>query len=130
MWLAKCPALEPSEFIARIAEENLAFYSDERGRGALRDLQQTFPHAWLYVAELLQNAIDVGADHIRVLPCEDALVFEHNGRVFEAKDVEALSRKGVSTKGAATVGFMGIGFKSIFHAFEHVEISSGPWRFA
>ena len=36
-----------------------------RGKGALKDLQQSFPHAWIYVAELLQNAVDAGARTIR-----------------------------------------------------------------
>src|ERR1022692_4932881 len=48
-----------------ITEKNRGFYSDPRGIGALKDLQQTFPNPWLYVAELLQNAVDEHATRIR-----------------------------------------------------------------
>src|ERR1019366_4475590 len=47
-----------------ITEKNRSFYSDPRGIGALKDLQQTFPNPWLYVAELLQNAVDEHATMI------------------------------------------------------------------
>ncbi len=122
---------EAKQSLQRINEQNRAFYSDRRGIGALKDLQQTFPHPWLYVAELLQNAIDEGATRISVSIAEDQNVnFEHNGKAFSLSDVEALCARGVSSKGANTVGFMGVGFKSVFRSFEHVQVSSGPWRFA
>lgn len=117
--------------LQKINEQNREFYSDRRGIGALKDLQQTFPNPWLYVAELLQNAIDEGATRISISIAEDQnLIFEHNGKAFSLADVEALCARGVSAKGANTVGFMGVGFKSVFRSFEHVQVSSGPWRFA
>lgn len=123
--------LEPRQFIESIREKNHKFYSDPRGKGSLKDLQQTFPHPWLYVAELLQNAIDEKASRIHLSINEDGqLVFEHNGNPFDYKDVDALCVRGVSTKGASTVGFMGIGFKSVFRSFENAHISSGPWKFS
>ena len=125
------PSVEVREFLRNIRERNRQFYSDPRGFGALKDLQQTFPNPWLYVAELLQNAVDEKASRIVVLPQDEAsLIFEHDGSAFSAANVESLCMRGVSTKGAATVGFMGIGFKSVFRSFERAEISSGPWRFA
>src|SRR5579859_3053875 len=109
---------EAKQSLQRINEQNRAFYSDRRGIGALKDLQQTFPHPWLYVAELLQNAIDEGATRISVSIAEDQNVnFEHNGKAFSLSDVEALCARGVSSKGANTVGFMGVGFKSVFRSF-------------
>jgi hypothetical protein len=114
-----------------IRERNRSFYSDRRGTGALKDLQQTFPHPWLYIAELLQNAVDAHATRIAVTICDDSsLLLEHDGVSFSLKDVEALCAKGLSAKGANTVGFMGVGFKSVFRSFELVQVSSGPWRFA
>ena len=102
-----------------------------RGIGALKDLQQTFPEPWLYVAELLQNAVDEGATKIAVTIWDDgSLVFEHDGNAFSAENVKALCEKGVSGKGANTVGFMGIGFKSVFRSYQSVKVSSGFWRFA
>ncbi len=37
-------------------QRNRDFYSDARRIGALKNLQQTFPSPWLYVAELLQKS--------------------------------------------------------------------------
>lgn len=117
------------EQIDRLREENLRFYNTDRGRGALRDLQQTFPHPWLYVSELLQNAIDAKATTVSWKVDDDGLIFEHNGSAFTCDDVKALCTRGVSQKGVATIGFMGIGFKAVFRSFQRVRISSGSWRF-
>lgn len=116
--------------VESICEKHRTFYNSPLGRGALKDLQQTFPNTWLYVAELLQNAVDERASRIAIqVRTDDSLVFEHNGKSFCESDVEALCARGVSTKGANTVGFMGVGFKSVFRSFELVQVSSGPWRF-
>jgi len=126
-----CAAPHERKAIERICRENGEFYRDPKGHGALRDLQQTFPHPWLYVAELLQNAVDVHATQIKVVPADDgSVVFEHNGSAFSEPNVESLCARGVSSKGAGTVGFMGIGFKSVFHSFERVEVASAKWRFS
>ncbi len=113
------------EFLCEICDRNRAYYSDPRGRGALKELQQTFPNPWLYVAELLQNAIDEGATRVKVqIESDESLVLEHDGNLFTEKDVESICMKGVSSKGAGTIGFMGIGFKSVFRSFEEVEVAS------
>jgi hypothetical protein len=123
--------VDPRQFINDIQVGNLDFYKDRRGMGALKDLQQTFPNPWLYVGELLQNAVDEKATRIKIVPQgDDSLLFEHSGSPFSASNVESLCMRGVSSKGAGTVGFMGIGFKSVFRSFERAEVSSGPWRFA
>lgn len=122
--------MTPREFIAGLRSENEAFYSDDRGRGALKDLQVVFPVPWIYLAELVQNAIDAGATRIRFIPAAAAgLIFEHNGKSFSPEDVRALCTRGVSTKSTNTVGFMGVGFKSTFKAYETVVVSSGEWKF-
>ncbi len=120
-----------AQFLADVRSKNQDFYATDRGYGALKDLQQTFPHPWLYVGELLQNAVDADAKHIRLSVDETArtLVVEHDGRAFNEGHVEALCVRGMSKKGAGTVGFMGIGFKAVFQSFECVDVSSGPWRF-
>lgn len=86
------------QFIDQVRAENHAFYSIDLGQGALKDLQQTFPHPWLYVGELLQNAVDAGAKRIRLAaePTTNALVFEHDGAPFEAPHIKALCARGVS----------------------------------
>jgi hypothetical protein len=116
--------------IFELSARNSAFYSDARGHGALKDLQQSFPHAWIYVAELIQNGVDAEAKAIRFSKTKQGvLILEHDGKEFDEKDVEGICTKGVSTKGAGTVGFMGVGFKSVFRSFQTVTISSGPWKF-
>ena len=50
-----------AQFLADVRSKNQDFYATARGNGALKDLQQTFPHPWLYVGELLQNAVDAEA---------------------------------------------------------------------
>jgi hypothetical protein len=122
---------EIKEFLAGLRRRNEEFYSDPRGKGALKDLQQTFPHPWLYVAELLQNAIDEGASRICITIVDNnQLIFEHDGEPFNRDDVESLCARGVSSKGAATVGFMGVGFKAVFRSYEKVQVISPPWRFS
>jgi hypothetical protein len=118
-------------FVQDLYNRNRQFYEDPRGKGALRDLQQTFPHPWLYVAELLQNAVDEGAKRIHIT-VEDGerLIFEHDGKPFDEQNVESLCARGVSSKGISTVGFMGVGFKAVFRSFESVQVSSGSWRFS
>ncbi len=123
--------LDSQAFLHDLCKRNRQFYEDPKGKGALRDLQQTFPHPWLYVAELLQNAVDEGAKRISITIEEDnKLVFEHDGSPFDEEDVRALCARGVSSKGGGTVGFMGIGFKAVFRSFEQVQISSASWRFS
>jgi hypothetical protein len=118
------------EFIEQLRSENESFYLDDRGRGALKDLQVVFPVPWIYLAELVQNAIDAGATRIRFAPgVSGDLVFEHNGNSFTRENVRALCTRGVSTKSTNTVGFMGVGFKSVFKAYETVTVSSAEWRF-
>lgn len=116
-------------FILAVCAKNREFYDSDLGQGALKDFQQTFPHPWLYVGELLQNAVDAGATRIRLAVEGSSLVFEHDGAAFEERHVVGLCSRGMSTKGAASVGFMGIGFKAVFHSFECVDVASGPWRF-
>lgn len=118
------------QYVARLHAENESFYDNERGRGALDLLQQTFPEPWLYVAELIQNAVDAKAGVLRFLTEADTLIFEHDGEPLDDRDVRGLCSQALSTKGFATVGFMGIGFKAVFHAFERAQVASGGWRFA
>ena len=117
------------EFIEQLRRDNESFYGDDRGRGALKDLQVVFPVSWIYLAELVQNAIDAEATRIRFAPNDAGdLLFEHNGKAFVAENVRALCLRGVSTKSTNTVGFMGVGFKSVFKAYETVVVSSGEWQ--
>ena len=119
-------------FVARLADENREFYGTPDGRGLLRAFELTFEHRWLYLFELVQNAIDAGARSMALRLAEDgdALIFQHDGdHPLDEKAVEALSKVFRSTKGASSVGFMGIGFKSVFGRFREARISGWGWTF-
>ncbi len=120
------------DFVKKLARENCQFYGTPDGRGLLSIIDRTFDNRWVYLYELVQNALDAGASSIgiRVAEAGDALIFQHNGdRSLDEKDVEGLSKVFRSTKGARSVGFMGIGFKSVFIRFQEVRISGWDWKF-
>ncbi len=119
-------------FVERLADENRKLYGTPEGRGALRAFDLTFEHRWLYLFELVQNALDAGACSVafRLTEAGDALIFQHNGgQELDEGAVAALSKVLVSTKGASTVGFMGIGFKSVFGRFREARVSGWGWTF-
>lgn len=119
------------EFVESLAGENRRFYSTGDGKGVLRMLDLTFDDRWMYVFELIQNALDANADRMSFrIEQDDALCFQHNGTAPISEDsVEGLSKVFRSTKGAATIGFMGIGFKSVFRRYRNVFVSGWGWRF-
>ena len=113
-------------FIEKLANENRTFYGTSDGRSTLRAFELTFEDRWLYLFELIQNALDAGARSVSLRLTEDgdALIFLHDGdRPLDEKAVEALSKVFRSTKGASSTGFMGIGFKSVFQRFREARIS-------
>ena len=119
-------------FIEDLAGKNRAFYGTSEGRGVLRAFDLTFEHRWLYLFELIQNALDAGACSIKFGPNEDSdsFVFQHNGNLpLDEKAIEALSKVFRSTKGASSTGFMGVGFKSVFRRFREAKISGWEWTF-
>ena len=122
----------PRAFVEKLGNENQEFYGSPDGRGLLAVIELTFDNRWVYLYELVQNALDVGASSIgiRVAEAGDALIFQHNGdRSLDERDVKALSKVFRSTKGARSVGFMGIGFKSVFTRFQEARISGWGWTF-
>ena len=119
-------------FVAQLASENREFYGSQDGRGLLNVIELTFDHRWVYLYELVQNALDVRASSIsiRIGESGNALIFQHNGhRSLDEQDVVGLSKVFRSTKGARSVGFMGIGFKSVFIRFHEARISGWDWTF-
>ena len=98
----------------------------------MRAFELTFEHRWIYIFELVQNALDARARSIMIRLAEDgdALIFQHDGtESVNEKNVEGLSKVFRSTKGDASVGFMGIGFKSVFGRFREARISGWKWTF-
>ena len=123
---------ERRAFVKSLARDNRTFYGTPDGRGILRALDLTFEHRWIYLFELVQNALDADARSIAFRRSDDGdrLTFQHDGPVaLGESEVEGLSKVFRSTKGAATVGFMGIGFKSVFGRFREAKISGWGWTF-
>lgn len=82
-------------------------------RGFLAILEKQFPRNDLYLFELLQNAVDDGANRVSLKQSmsggKAAIHFCHNGRGFTPLDVLGLSSVGLSTKGEEEkrkIGFM------------------------
>jgi len=121
--------MKPQAFVEQLHRDNKAWYGDDRGRGALSFISVAFPQKWLYVAELVQNALDEGATSLRFsVDASERLVVEHNGHAFGEADIRGICMQGLSNKGISAIGFMGIGFKALFHSYEQVTISSDVWR--
>ena len=121
------------EYVDELARKNREFYGTTDGRGILRSLELIFAYRWVYIFELIQNALDAAAQSIALQVSDDGdtLILQHDGtREFDEPDVEALSKVFRSTKSASSVGFMGIGFKSVFMRFQEARISGrGGWTF-
>ena len=119
-------------FVESLARRNRRFYDTPDGRSMLRLFELTFEHRWIYVFELVQNALDARAQSIafRRSGDGDRLTVQHDGdRRIGEPEVEGFSKVFRSTKGATTVGFMGIGFKSVFGRFREARISGSDWTF-
>lgn len=120
------------EFIQKLAKDNRDFYGSPKGAGILRAPSLSFDHRWIYLFELVQNALDAGARTISIQESKKdaSLVFQHDGgKQLSEEDVEKLSQMLRSTKGASSIGFMGIGFKSLFGRFREVRVSGWDWFF-
>lgn len=119
-------------FVGKLARRNRQFFGTPDGRGMLSSLELIFEYPWIYIFELIQNALDARAKSIaiRVSDDGDIVIIQHDGtRSLNRADVEALSKVFRSTKSAASVGFMGIGFKSVFMRFQEARISGWGWTF-
>ena len=95
--------------------------------GFVKRLDQQFPRAELYLFELLQNAVDEGAQRVSFEMRDGSLVFQHDGEAFNASDILGLSAVGASGKTGRTIGFMGLGFKAVYSRFDRVVLSGGGW---
>ncbi len=75
------------------------------------------------LSELLQNADDAGATHVRVSTARGRFLLEHDGRDFSEEEFSSLCSFGFSNKRTLhTIGFRGVGFKSTFSLGDTVEV--------
>lgn len=79
----------------------------------------------------MQNAEDAGATETTFILTEAGLAFEHNGRPFEPRDIEAITDIGEGTKANDDdkIGRFGIGFKAVFAYTETPRIWSSNFAF-
>lgn len=121
--------------IQQIADRRAKFLDGlDANEGAIKlDIFEDFyPDQAHFVFELLQNAEDVRATHVRFLLSPDGCVFEHNGtRTFDIDDVDAITGVSNSTKSKQSdqIGKFGVGFKSVFVYTSTPVIYSGGFSF-
>jgi hypothetical protein len=85
-----------------------------------------------FVYELIQNADDANSTQICfALLDENYLVFAHDGRAFNEKDVQSLCAVSRSTKvrQKKTAGYKGLGFKAVFGQSDYVLIMTNDQSF-
>ena len=99
--------------------------------GIRKIVEDLYPDSAHFIYELLQNAEDTGATEVKFILSRKALIFEHNGRPFEERDIYAITDIGEGTKGTdeEKIGRFGIGFKAVFAYTETPRIWSPTFSF-
>jgi len=95
-------------------------------------LSKLYPDTAHFIYELLQNAEDAHAEVVRFTLSDNDIKVEHNGsRLFDIKDVEAITNIGTSTKvdDTTAIGKFGVGFKAVFAYTNTPEVHSGDFHF-
>lgn len=106
--------------------------ADDEYSGIRQIVEDLYPDKAHFIYELLQNAEDTGATEVNFILKKEVLVFEHNGRPFNEKDIEAITNIGKGTKGDQEdkIGRFGIGFKAVFAYTESPKIWSPTYSFS
>lgn len=112
----------------RRERENLARVL-KKHTGIRRIVEDLYPDSAHFIYELLQNAEDTSATEARFTLSKTGLVFEHNGRPFEPRDIYAITDIGEGTKANDDdkIGRFGVGFKAVFAYSETPHIWSPPF---
>ena len=99
--------------------------------GIRKIVEDLYPDSAHFIYELLQNAEDTGATEANFILSGNGLVFEHNGRPFEKKDIEGITDIGEGTKAEEVdkIGRFGVGFKAVFAYSETPHIWSPTYSF-
>jgi hypothetical protein len=99
--------------------------------GIRRIVEDLYPDSAHFIYELLQNAEDAGATEAHFALSNGSLVFEHDGRSFEPRDIYAITDIGEGTKAGDDdkIGRFGVGFKAVFAYSETPHIWSPTFSF-
>ena len=103
----------------------------KRHRGIRRIVEGLYPDSAHFIYELLQNAEDTGANEAYFDLSKGSLVFEHDGRPFDRRDIEAITDIGEGAKSTDDdkIGRFGVGFKAVFAYTETPHIWSPTYSF-
>lgn len=114
---------------ADICKHNIVKYGTESEK-ILQIIINQYSDRTHFIYEILQNAEDAEATHIRFCLDRDQLAVYHNGRPFNEDDVEGVCGIASGTKEDGTrIGHFGIGFKSVYCYTERPRIYSGKYHF-
>lgn len=103
----------------------------KRHTGIRRIVEDLYPDSAHFIYELLQNAEDTSATEASFVLSKDCLVFEHDGRPFDRRDIEAITDIGEGAKATddEKIGCFGVGFKAVFAYTETPHIWSSTYSF-
>ena len=114
----------------RISSDNIRKYVTEYEK-ILKIIINQYSDRTHFIYEILQNAEDAGATHIKFQLEKDQLIIFHNGRPFNEKDIEGVCGIASGTKEDGTrIGHFGIGFKSVYCYTDRPQIYSDDHHFA
>lgn len=99
--------------------------------GIRKIVEELYPDNAHFIYELLQNAEDTGATEVCFTLTENYIIFEHNGRPFNEKDIWGITDIGEGTKDDSgdKIGRFGVGFKAVFDYSETPKIWSPSYSF-
>jgi len=99
--------------------------------GIRRIVEDLYPDSAHFIYELLQNAEDKGATAVFFTLTSTSLVFEHNGRAFDRRDIEKITDigEGAGAEDEERIGRFGVGFKAVFAYCENPRIWSPTFSF-
>lgn len=122
---------QAKQHIDNLRTEKLKKLEDSEFRGMVETLTNQLSDPAHLIPELLQNAEDAGAAHVRIQLDENRMLFQHDGARFEEEHVEAICGMCQSTKKSSLdyIGTFGVGFKSTFAVSRNPEIRSGSYSF-
>ncbi|MFO0824470.1 MAG: hypothetical protein U0792_15360 [Gemmataceae bacterium] len=121
-------------FIAQVREKRqklAAVLTDDEYSGIREIVEELYPDRAHFLYELLQNAEDTGATEAHFELHPDRLVFDHNGRPFDERDVWGITNIGKGTKRDQDdkIGRFGVGFKAVFAYCETPHVWSPTFSF-